>query len=487
MMKADDFFKNSKLMYLSLGLFVLAALFASGYHHPDEYMQIIEFANVKLEGRSAIDLPWEYHETMRSWFQPSLFVALASILKFLGVSNPFVIWTAFRVLLGLLGWVALYNFTQTGQQYFEKTRDQKTFILSCFFLFFMPWLMTRSSSESLSATLILLSATTSLRANSNNKMVSLSVAGFLMGLAFLSRFQSAFMGLGFLLWMIFIQKEKFKFLLSYVVAGFVALVIGVLIDSWGYERFTFSAFHYFYQNIVLNKAAQWGVKPFWYYLVLMQSHGMPLHSLILTGAFLYSVFRFRKNPFVWMAVPFVIVHSIVGHKEMRFLFPVAVFSPLFLVLAFQEISNFKRLAFLLNKPILIFFVGLNLFALIFMTLWPSRTEVLLQRILYKESPGVLFYLGKNPYSLGDHPVYFTKRENMKVESVRDLNDFLNIKTGRRSEKIAFVTTRYDSIEFRDLESVGCHKEWQVFPNWVGNLLPPKAIESAGNYTLFVCR
>lgn len=468
--------------WFSMVLTILAAFFATGYHHPDEYMQIIEFANSKLGGISPNELPWEYHETMRPWLQPGLFYSLTNLMHALGVESPFLIWSLFRLMHGLLGWVSMLMLAIYCQKYCLANKvSEKSMALiigACAFLFYLPWIFTRASSESLCASLFLISALIVLNSNEESFKKYL-FSGLLAGVSFLARYQAGFFIMGFIFWLYFVRKANSRLLLNYFLGGCVAMIVGVLIDTWGYGHTAFSAYNYFYQNIVLNKAAQWGVKPFWYYLVLAQNHGMPLHTLILTFAFGFSVFKFYKNPFVWIAVPFIFIHSIVGHKEMRFLFPLAVLGPVFLMLWLSRFEVWFK-----YKKAVVFLLSTNFIALIILCLWPSRTEVLLQSETYSRKVQELVVLGKNPYSLGDNPVYFTRPKELSLKFSSSLESFVSDRTTQPRHPQYLVST-YSEITGQ-LKDVGCEKRWGVFPSWVSNLIYYKWLEAAGNYSLYSC-
>ncbi len=480
--------RYQRWLQISLLLTLLASIFASGYHHPDEYMQIIEFANSKFGGISPSELPWEYRETMRPWFQPGLFYGLAKFLSMFGLQNPFWIWSIFRFLHGLLGWYAtvlLVRFCLKQAQELKANQKVTDLVIGCCtFLFYLPWLYTRGSSESLSASLFLISILWILNFDfkthdviKGRPQIKWFLAGLLGGLSFLARYQAGFFILGLFCWLLVIRRSKFLELFKYSLGVLSVFVLGVLIDSWGYGLWNFSAYQYFYQNIILNKAAHWGVKPFWYYLVLLQNHGMPLHSILLTSAFFISIWRFPRHPFVWTAIPFFIIHSLVGHKEMRFLFPLAVMAPVFILLS---LSKYERV--LERRNLYRFFVFTNFIALVLLSFWPSRTEVLLQSEIYKLHPQALVYLGKNPYSLGDNPVYFTRPQGLQIHAVNSFEEYQEKQKTELPPSHYFVTTQYNS----ELQLTHCDRVWRVFPAWIEKFIYYRWLESAGNYNLYSC-
>jgi hypothetical protein len=83
-------------------LFVIYAIFFTGYLHGDEYFQTVEFASSKLGITNTADLPWEYPEKMRSWLQPAFYVVVGEAAQALGIDAPWSCSSCFgssRVLL----------------------------------------------------------------------------------------------------------------------------------------------------------------------------------------------------------------------------------------------------------------------------------------------------------------------------------------------------------------------------------------------------
>jgi GPI mannosyltransferase 3 len=60
--------------------------------------------------------------------------------------------------------------------------------------------------------------------------------------------------------------------------------------------------------------------------------GIPL----LFGIIITTI-KFPKNCYVWIVLPYFIIHSIIPHKEERFLFPIVFFFPVMMVKAYESI------------------------------------------------------------------------------------------------------------------------------------------------------
>lgn len=117
------------------------------------------------------------------------------------------------------------------------------------------------------------------------------------------------------------------------------VLIGVLVDRWFYGEWTLSAWNYFDQNILLDKVSTFGVKPWWWYITEILEKGIPPFSLLYVGSFFLLIFYKPKSPLTWSILPFIIVHSLIGHKEIRFVFPIIGFVSIITIFGFEIIQD----------------------------------------------------------------------------------------------------------------------------------------------------
>jgi len=100
-----------------------------------------------------------------------------------------------------------------------------------------------------------------------------------------------------------------------VAAGVLLPVVGFgLVDMMTWSHPFQSFFLYFWVNVTEGRAKSFGVLPWYWYLEMLCGHLGPIALLVLMGI--------RRSPFLgWVALIILVSHSVLGHKEVRFLYP----------------------------------------------------------------------------------------------------------------------------------------------------------------------
>jgi alpha-1,6-mannosyltransferase len=129
-----------------------------------------------------------------------------------------------------------------------------------------------------------------------------------------------------LTWLIRGEVSVLKAIQVGILAGIVSLVLTVPIDSILWNQWVmWPEGQVFYYNAILGKSSDWGTSPWHWYL----SNAIPkamLMTLFLVPLSVVRIPTFRFDatwlPFLLPIAGFVGLYSCLGHKEMRFLFPI---------------------------------------------------------------------------------------------------------------------------------------------------------------------
>ena len=365
-----DFYraKPHRFWFLTgLGLHLAVAWFSLGFLHPDGQYQIIAPLHLKLIGGALDSLTWDFQYQIRPWFQIFLYFPFAKILH-IGGANPFEIDLYLRTLTSLFSFGAL---SWLGYVFFQDKAHEKK-VRWCQFLaltWFLPMLQIRTSSENLSTAFMFLSMGILQQTQQRQAFFG---AGLLAGFSFLVRYQMGVVALALLFWLALVRRQHLPELSLFSLGVLLCLPLGIVVDYWGYGEWTSSAWHYFYQNIVLDKASNWGVMPWYFYFAAVLEKGIPPVSLIFLGGFLLFVWRFPKHIATTAALSFLLVHTIIGHKEVRFLIFIYQMVPLFLAHTYRPQWW---------SP---YFWGINCLALTISPFFPLSNHTF-QRWLYNQS------------------------------------------------------------------------------------------------------
>ena len=321
--------------FAALALYIVAAWFSTGYYHRDDHYSIIEFAAYKMGTVSHDQLTWYFGARIRPALQPFIAFIIIKLLQVFSIVDPYIQAFVLRLLTALMALFSIRYFTRSCS-YLVNPRYHKAYLFLSYFLWLLPLVNVRFMSETWSGIMLLnalaVLLNTNLRTNRN------FIAGGLLGLSFVFRYQNAFLALGIFLWLFIIKREKILDLLKLLAGGVAVLLLGILLDFWLYGEFTLSAWNYFYVNLVEDVASGFGTEAWWNYFYSIFRFGFFPIGIPVILAFLILTVMKPRNVFIWTILPFFVIHSIIAHKELRFLFPVINLIPIILLLAFQTLN-----------------------------------------------------------------------------------------------------------------------------------------------------
>ncbi len=493
-----------KFIFISLFFHLLAAYFSVGFYKPDEHFQILEFLNYKISGTGSEGLPYEFDKEMRAWVQPAFYYVIAKCLTFLGIKNPFTWAFVFRFVSSIIGWMSLALFGRCFFIWFPNSRVRSWALFLLTYLWWIPYLHARTSPENLSTSffyfaLATITLYTHSPANGNMEREAeiptgiSCFAGFCCGLAFEFRYQTGFMTLGMMMWFLLIKKIPLRSLFFMGFSLCLAVLLGIFIDRWGYGHWSFPPWSYFTYNVLESHSADCGESPWWYYFYSIGKNGLPPLSIIIVFTTLIAWLRQPKHILTWSTVLFFVIHSIIGHKEDRFLYPMTYAAVAFVFLSIPDSWLKKGTVdnYLKKKWVCLFIkitVGLNICLLIIASLVPSRTEVILHKHLYRINPErlELYSMRQNPYRFNDIDFRFYAPREVIYHKVHDFNSLEQL-LDRKPEPIIYLHfSNWFTGETKFLEN-RCQVLYRSFPEWVNKLNVTNWISRTTTYLLLECR
>lgn len=442
---------TSRHIFIGAGFAFLAACwFSIGFRHGDEHFQIFEFAGRLLGWNTDADMAWEYHNRMRPTLQPCITAIGIKLMDAIGLSNPFTQAFVFRLMGAALLFYALYQFLKAIGKHKEP--------LPVFFMYFFcltPYIAARYSSEGIATGMLMLVLARLYAASTPKHFL---IAGLFSGLAFAFRFQLAFALVGVAIWYVLSKKINWREVLAYLVGFLLVFACSILIDRFFYGEWVVAPYQYFYQNIILNKASNYGVDPWWYYLWLLPRLGMWLPGFMALAAIMYYSVRKPKDLSTWVLWLFLIGHMMVAHKESRFMFLIAMLVPYMVYDSFVMI-NLK----VVKKILLLVMITANMLLFMPSTFTAASDEISLLRFLekkYSPTEFTLYFDGQsNPYEdFGLRNNFYGKKHPVFIDQAL-FNDTIPVKP---AVWVSFSCNESDKM----IGHYQLKKLYQVYPNWV---------------------
>jgi GPI mannosyltransferase 3 len=285
------------------------ALADHSIYWPDEIYQSLEQAHRVAFGYGII--PWEFRDGARSWLLPGAIAGVWKLAAALGVQSSIVLVALARSCMVLASSATIWLSARVA----GRLGGKRAAWVAAGVLAVIPVSVVfgfRTMSETVSAPLVVLSLSCLLDRSSKGA----ALAGVWLGLAALLRYQNVLFAFSFVPWLLVQQRGRDT--LRFCAGAAACAVAGGLLDwaTWG------SPFHslitYLKFNLLQDGASTFGVESVWYYATsLWNSTGPAL--LVLCGLALLGAVYQRALGLA--AALYLVVHSLIPHKELRFLVP----------------------------------------------------------------------------------------------------------------------------------------------------------------------
>ena len=348
-------------LLIAVLVYFAAAWFGVGYHAEDEFQHVILFAEHLRGNADPTSLPIDYHAHWRSMAQPALCAGVFEVCEAIGITDPFQFTLILRLLTAALALWVMHGFIRSVSPLL-KPNNQQAFIFLSYFLWFLPVLLIRYTGETWSGLLFLRGLCMLLDQRKRNAWI----IGAWFSAAVLCRPAVALLPMGAMMWMLFAARYDRVRIVRVIAGGTLMLFVGVVIDRLCYQQFTFTLWNYAIAALGGVEAERFTALPWYQYLFFTLKYATIPIGVLLLIAFVILIALRPKHLLAWMLLPFLIVHSIMPIKELRFLFPLAPLMPWLLLAAWEALQDKwpKQLARTIWLRVLFPFAAVNLLALL---------------------------------------------------------------------------------------------------------------------------
>lgn len=315
----SNFFSSEKNIFtLCLAFRIANSLLIQTYFNPDEHWQALEVAHRIVFGYG--HLTWEWRKGIRSYFHPLVFAVLYKVLALFGLDTPWFMVHAPRLLQAL--------FSAVGDLYFYRLSNAifgnfvaKWALFSQLANWFMFFCFNRTLSNSLETvlTLVGLYYWPCMRASPSKVPLVLRKWGLaIAALACAIRPTSAITWVYVGLLELAVTRDRLKFLVLEVVPiGALVLGLSCLLDRLMYGSWVIVPLNFLKFNFLSSGGDYYGThKWHWYF---SQGFTVMLFTFLpfsIAGSIKSKCWKL-SGLIAWV----LIVYSIQGHKEFRFVLP----------------------------------------------------------------------------------------------------------------------------------------------------------------------
>lgn len=362
------------ILFLALIFRLTAAVFSEGYGMSDDHYKIIEEAYKKRNDQPSKFWTPGFDENLvskRAMLYPVSIYGLFEMLESMGINDPKSKMLVNRILHALLSLLAVYlSYLITLQLSTKKVALEVGWVAALFWL--MPILGVRNLIEVVSIPFLMAGTYFFLKSfKSNHNLMNYCLAGLLLGLAFVVRYQTGAFALGLGIVLLLQKKSKAFLVLSFCIT-LPILFNHILIESWIYGFYPFEKL-WNYLSFNLENAERYVTGPWYLFFALFLGLFIPPFSFLLFRGFI----KVARKHFV-VVLPFLLFflfHSIFPGKQERFILPVVLFFPIIGLIGLEELQSssqwFQKHSKFVSRSKRAFWV-INLLLLFPMTLTSSK-------------------------------------------------------------------------------------------------------------------
>lgn len=318
-----------------------------GIYWPDEIYQSLEPAHRLIFGYGL--KAWEFIEGARNWAVPGFIAFFLRLCPILGYGDPAQYIIVIRIIFS-----AISIGTALGSYRLSRAYGATPIASACAaafvalgstFIFFAP----RAMAENISALPLIFGLAFAMKRSTHRRDIILGAS--LIGISVILRIHNGIFCLGLLGF--FAGQKRWPAFRDCIITFFIWALLFGLLDELTWGGWFHSAIVYLRFNLIEGKSSQWGTMPFSFYFESLWSS---MGSLAVTVGILSLFSILRAKALFFTALAFLFIHSMIGHKELRFLLPaLPVFGSL-AAIGIDEISsrlNLRRASYLLPAAVIL--------------------------------------------------------------------------------------------------------------------------------------
>jgi len=319
------------ILALGLAVRVITIVAFPSLYHPDENFQLFEQAH-RLAFGYGIE-PWEFRDGIRSLVLPAALAASFRFFALLGAGpRGYILGT--RIALACLSLISVAAAYQTGLQR-SRTHAILAGVVAATW-FELVYFSGRPLTEAVAANFLIVALCLASTPERRYTQARLLALGTCLGLCLMLR---PHLAIGLFVIAVWVVRSE-------IIRRGAVLALGAALPvsafgasdwlTWGSPFHSYIAA--FRINVILDKASYYGVESVYWYLEKM--------GAVWAGALpilLYLIVIRRRSSALWILVATALIasHTLIGHKEYRFVFPA--FACLVLVAAMGSADLIERL------------------------------------------------------------------------------------------------------------------------------------------------
>ncbi|PVF98864.1 hypothetical protein CPB86DRAFT_704237 [Serendipita vermifera] len=359
--------QTRQIIFLAVTIRIAQALLTRTFFQPDEYFQSLEVAHRVVFGYGHLTWEWSIEQPIRSIVFPSLWIPVYWILKITNLHETSALIWGPKILQGLFASITDIAVCRLSRQLFGRHAMKITLLFSLS-SFFHSLALVRTLSNSLETSLTTLALSywpleysQGPDRPSPNLLWALAIAAIACAVRPTNAILWAY------LWFhLFLQKKQEGATKTYIRDSLIFCRIPALLlilgsDSLYFDRLTFTPLNFVRVNLS-SVSLFYGGNPWHYYL----TQAIPILLTTSLPSFVHGIYlTIRNNPnpprnlralrtLLNLVVWTLIIYSLAGHKEWRFIHPLLPMMHLFCTQSLLSLVpkplNVPRVRSILLKP-----------------------------------------------------------------------------------------------------------------------------------------